>query len=95
MDLDVIRSDPQHRRCGVGYYTDTQERAWLPLLGIKQSVYRADFLAFVLLKSANCMKFSVTVSGLSRLCKPYKPEEDTPKAKTGTSKRGPNLPCSL
>eukprot|EP00971_Amphidinium_carterae_P264159 5240461-Amphidinium_carterae.3 len=35
---------PQHR-CGVGYYTDTHERAWLPLPGIKQSVYRAEFLA--------------------------------------------------
>eukprot|EP00971_Amphidinium_carterae_P074817 1478513-Amphidinium_carterae.1 len=38
-------SDPQHRRCGVGCYADTQERAWLPLPGIKQSVYRAEFLA--------------------------------------------------
>eukprot|EP00971_Amphidinium_carterae_P135922 2693251-Amphidinium_carterae.1 len=40
-------SDPQHRRCGVGYYTDTQERVWLPLPGLKQSVYRAEFLAVV------------------------------------------------
>eukprot|EP00971_Amphidinium_carterae_P241971 4804262-Amphidinium_carterae.3 len=31
-------SDPQHRRCGIGYYTDTQERVFLPLPGIKQSV---------------------------------------------------------
>eukprot|EP00971_Amphidinium_carterae_P151640 3005891-Amphidinium_carterae.7 len=31
-------SDPQHRRCGVDYYTDTQERVFLPLPGIKQSV---------------------------------------------------------
>eukprot|EP00971_Amphidinium_carterae_P060485 1197160-Amphidinium_carterae.1 len=38
-------SDPQHRRCGVGHYTDTQERVWLPLLSLKQSVYRAEFLA--------------------------------------------------
>eukprot|EP00971_Amphidinium_carterae_P321769 6395903-Amphidinium_carterae.1 len=38
-------SDPHHRRCGVGYFTDTHERAWLPLPGIKQSVYRAELLA--------------------------------------------------
>eukprot|EP00971_Amphidinium_carterae_P340204 6478411-Amphidinium_carterae.1 len=38
-------SDPQYRRCGAGYFTDMQERAWLPLRGIKQSVYRAEFLA--------------------------------------------------
>eukprot|EP00971_Amphidinium_carterae_P242668 4818288-Amphidinium_carterae.1 len=42
---DKHSSGPQHRRCGVGYYTDTQERAWLPLPGIEQSVYRAEFLA--------------------------------------------------
>eukprot|EP00971_Amphidinium_carterae_P145912 2892046-Amphidinium_carterae.3 len=40
-------SDPQHKRFGVGYYTDTQERVWLPLPGLKQSVYRAEFLAVV------------------------------------------------
>eukprot|EP00971_Amphidinium_carterae_P042544 836456-Amphidinium_carterae.1 len=40
-------SDPQHRRCGVGYYTDSQERVWLPLAGLRQSVYGADFLAMV------------------------------------------------
>eukprot|EP00971_Amphidinium_carterae_P283226 5622914-Amphidinium_carterae.1 len=40
-------SEPQHRRCGVGYYTDTHERVWLPLPGLKQSVYRAEFLAVV------------------------------------------------
>eukprot|EP00971_Amphidinium_carterae_P230034 4565594-Amphidinium_carterae.1 len=40
-------SDPHHRRCGVGYYTNTQERVWLPLPRIKQSVYRAEFLAVV------------------------------------------------
>eukprot|EP00971_Amphidinium_carterae_P241279 4790823-Amphidinium_carterae.1 len=38
-------SDPQHRRCGVGYCTDTQEKAWLPLPGIEQSVYRAELRA--------------------------------------------------
>eukprot|EP00971_Amphidinium_carterae_P125098 2478677-Amphidinium_carterae.3 len=27
-------SDPHHRRCGVGYYTDTQERAVCPLPAI-------------------------------------------------------------
>eukprot|EP00971_Amphidinium_carterae_P347327 6489264-Amphidinium_carterae.2 len=32
---------------GVGYYTDTQERVWLPLPGLKQFVYRAEFLAVV------------------------------------------------
>eukprot|EP00971_Amphidinium_carterae_P054228 1068159-Amphidinium_carterae.1 len=30
-----------------GYYTDTQTRVWLPLPGINQSVYRAEFLAVV------------------------------------------------
>eukprot|EP00971_Amphidinium_carterae_P205751 4083169-Amphidinium_carterae.1 len=40
-------SDPHHRRCGVGDYTDTKERVWLPLPGLKQSVYRAEFLALV------------------------------------------------
>eukprot|EP00971_Amphidinium_carterae_P247479 4914041-Amphidinium_carterae.3 len=27
-------SDPHHRRRGVAYYTDTQERVWIPLPGI-------------------------------------------------------------
>eukprot|EP00971_Amphidinium_carterae_P274226 5442339-Amphidinium_carterae.1 len=45
MDQEDIVAQP--RRCGVSYYTDTQERAWLPLLGIKQSVYWAEFLAVV------------------------------------------------
>eukprot|EP00971_Amphidinium_carterae_P276600 5489001-Amphidinium_carterae.1 len=40
-------SDPQHRRCGVGYYTHTQEPVWLLPPGLKQSVYRAEFLAVV------------------------------------------------
>eukprot|EP00971_Amphidinium_carterae_P306070 6082636-Amphidinium_carterae.1 len=43
----VDRSGLRHRRWGVGYYTDTQERAWFPLSGVKQSVYRAAFLAAV------------------------------------------------
>eukprot|EP00971_Amphidinium_carterae_P179435 3558912-Amphidinium_carterae.1 len=30
-------SDPHHRRCGVGYYTDTQERVFCALPGIRQS----------------------------------------------------------
>eukprot|EP00971_Amphidinium_carterae_P172100 3412156-Amphidinium_carterae.4 len=38
-------SDPHHRRCGVGYYTDTQEKVFYPLPGIKQSVYRAEWHA--------------------------------------------------
>eukprot|EP00971_Amphidinium_carterae_P031051 611118-Amphidinium_carterae.1 len=38
-------SDPHHRRCGVGYYTDTQERVFCALPGIKQSVYRAELHA--------------------------------------------------
>eukprot|EP00971_Amphidinium_carterae_P163774 3247167-Amphidinium_carterae.1 len=42
-------SDPHHRRRGVGCYTDTQKtlRVWLLLPGIKQFVYRAEFLAVV------------------------------------------------
>eukprot|EP00971_Amphidinium_carterae_P189608 3763523-Amphidinium_carterae.1 len=38
-------SDPHHRRCGVGYYTDTQERVFCALPGLKQSVYRAELHA--------------------------------------------------
>eukprot|EP00971_Amphidinium_carterae_P276285 5482673-Amphidinium_carterae.1 len=38
-------SDPQHRRCGVGYYIHTQERVWFPLPRLKQSVCLAEFLA--------------------------------------------------
>eukprot|EP00971_Amphidinium_carterae_P009099 179708-Amphidinium_carterae.1 len=38
-------SDPQHRRCGVGYYTDTQERVFCALPGIRQSVYPAELHA--------------------------------------------------
>eukprot|EP00971_Amphidinium_carterae_P340338 6478629-Amphidinium_carterae.1 len=34
-------------RCGVGYYTDIGESAWLPLPGLKQSAYRAELLATV------------------------------------------------
>eukprot|EP00971_Amphidinium_carterae_P245723 4879687-Amphidinium_carterae.1 len=40
-------NNPHFRRCGVGYYTDTGESVLLPLLGLKQSVYRAEFLATV------------------------------------------------
>eukprot|EP00971_Amphidinium_carterae_P296680 5893727-Amphidinium_carterae.1 len=39
--------NPEHRRCGVGYYTDTQEKVWLPLRGLKRSVCRAEFFAVV------------------------------------------------
>eukprot|EP00971_Amphidinium_carterae_P134560 2666825-Amphidinium_carterae.2 len=39
--------DPQHRRCGVGYYTDTNEHLWVPVPGLRQSVYRAEFHAVV------------------------------------------------
>eukprot|EP00971_Amphidinium_carterae_P350642 6491664-Amphidinium_carterae.1 len=35
------------RRCGVGYYTDIGESVFLPLPGLKQSVYRAEFLVVV------------------------------------------------
>eukprot|EP00971_Amphidinium_carterae_P306247 6086182-Amphidinium_carterae.3 len=38
-------SDPHHRRCGVGYYTDTEERVFCALPGIRQSVYRAELHA--------------------------------------------------
>eukprot|EP00971_Amphidinium_carterae_P114652 2271596-Amphidinium_carterae.1 len=75
------------------YYTDIQERAWLPLLGMKQSVYRAEFLAVV--RALEERQPHETAKGWSRLCKPYKPEEDTPKDATGTLKRGPFSPCSL
>eukprot|EP00971_Amphidinium_carterae_P238850 4741452-Amphidinium_carterae.1 len=43
-------SNPHFRRRGVGYYTDTGESVFLPLAGLaglKQSVYRAEFLAVV------------------------------------------------
>eukprot|EP00971_Amphidinium_carterae_P094915 1877990-Amphidinium_carterae.1 len=36
---------PHHRRCGVGCYTDTQERVFCALPGLKQSVYRAELHA--------------------------------------------------
>eukprot|EP00971_Amphidinium_carterae_P222994 4424925-Amphidinium_carterae.1 len=39
--------DPHHRRRAVGYYTDTQEKVWLKLPGLRQSVYRAEFLVAV------------------------------------------------
>eukprot|EP00971_Amphidinium_carterae_P181654 3603961-Amphidinium_carterae.1 len=38
-------SGPHHRRCGVGYYTDTAERVFCAFPGIKQSVYRAELHA--------------------------------------------------
>eukprot|EP00971_Amphidinium_carterae_P270357 5364571-Amphidinium_carterae.2 len=51
-------SDPQHRSCGIGYYTDTQERVWLPLLGL--TLYSRStpnsLLWCVLWKSANRTK---------------------------------------
>eukprot|EP00971_Amphidinium_carterae_P185405 3681270-Amphidinium_carterae.1 len=40
-------SNPHFRRCGFGYYTDIGESVWLPVPGLKQSVYRAEFLATV------------------------------------------------
>eukprot|EP00971_Amphidinium_carterae_P062992 1246630-Amphidinium_carterae.1 len=40
-----LRSDPRHRRCGVGYYTDTAERVFCALPGLRQSVYRAELHA--------------------------------------------------
>eukprot|EP00971_Amphidinium_carterae_P198504 3939490-Amphidinium_carterae.3 len=39
MDILEIQQYPNHRECGVGCYTDTQERVRLPLAGLKQSVY--------------------------------------------------------
>eukprot|EP00971_Amphidinium_carterae_P300434 5969343-Amphidinium_carterae.2 len=47
-------SDPQHRRCGVGYYTDIQERVFYPYLGSSNR--------FTVL---NCMWFPVRL----KLCK--------------------------
>eukprot|EP00971_Amphidinium_carterae_P194388 3857380-Amphidinium_carterae.2 len=41
------RHSSNPRRCGVGYYTNTGESVWLPLPGLKQSVYRAELLATV------------------------------------------------
>eukprot|EP00971_Amphidinium_carterae_P293634 5829605-Amphidinium_carterae.1 len=38
-------SDPHHRRCGVGYYTDTQVSVFCALPGLRQSVYRAELHA--------------------------------------------------
>eukprot|EP00971_Amphidinium_carterae_P205032 4069331-Amphidinium_carterae.1 len=38
-------SDPHHRRCGLGYYTDTGERVFCALPGLRQSVYRAELHA--------------------------------------------------
>eukprot|EP00971_Amphidinium_carterae_P079936 1581489-Amphidinium_carterae.1 len=40
-------ADLHHRRCGLGNYTDTQEHVWLPIPGLRQSAYRAEFLAVV------------------------------------------------
>eukprot|EP00971_Amphidinium_carterae_P300281 5966062-Amphidinium_carterae.1 len=40
-------SNPHFRRCGVGYVTDTGERARLPLPGCWQSVFRAELQAVV------------------------------------------------
>eukprot|EP00971_Amphidinium_carterae_P039548 777169-Amphidinium_carterae.1 len=34
-----------HRRRGVGYYTDTAERVFCALPGLRQSVYRAELHA--------------------------------------------------
>eukprot|EP00971_Amphidinium_carterae_P127900 2533210-Amphidinium_carterae.1 len=89
-------SDPQHRRCGVGCYTDTQERAWFPLPGIKQSVYRAEFLA-VVRALEECQPHEV-VSDCKGVAKAVQAllhsDVDTLKAETGTLKRWPFLPCS-
>eukprot|EP00971_Amphidinium_carterae_P257279 5107491-Amphidinium_carterae.1 len=38
-------SDPHHRRCGLGYYTDTGYRVFCALPGLRQSVYRAELHA--------------------------------------------------
>eukprot|EP00971_Amphidinium_carterae_P013829 272439-Amphidinium_carterae.2 len=81
-------SDPQHRRCGVGYYTDTQERVWLRLPGLKQSVYRAEFLAVVRAwKSASRMRLSATAKELSKQSKPCKLVAGGLKAVTVTLNR--------
>eukprot|EP00971_Amphidinium_carterae_P265560 5268159-Amphidinium_carterae.2 len=40
-------SNPHFRRCGVGYCTNTGESVFRPLPGLKESVYRAEFLAVV------------------------------------------------
>eukprot|EP00971_Amphidinium_carterae_P326350 6457066-Amphidinium_carterae.1 len=92
------RSDPQHRRCGVGYYTDTQERVWLPLPGLKQSVCRAEFKFLQwheLLKSANRMKWLATAKELSRLCKTCKQDAQGLKVVTGTLNRERCKHCFL
>eukprot|EP00971_Amphidinium_carterae_P291454 5786107-Amphidinium_carterae.3 len=78
-------SDPQHRRCGVGYYTDTQERVWLLLPGFKQSVHSAESLV-VVRALEECQPHEV-VSDCKKWSKPPKPcklSAEDPKVATGT-----------
>eukprot|EP00971_Amphidinium_carterae_P282082 5599374-Amphidinium_carterae.1 len=51
--------------------------------GLKQSVYRAEFLAIVRALE-ECMRWSAIVKELSRLCKPYKLADANPKGATVT-----------
>eukprot|EP00971_Amphidinium_carterae_P287487 5706522-Amphidinium_carterae.1 len=60
-------------KCGVGYYTDTQESVWLPLPGFKQSVYRSEFL-----------RWSATVRGGLKRSRLSKPDGDTRRDETET-----------
>eukprot|EP00971_Amphidinium_carterae_P244791 4860245-Amphidinium_carterae.4 len=67
-------SDPHRRGCGVAYNTDTQERVWLPSPGIKQSVYRTEFLSVVrALEECQPNEVVSDCKGKSRL---FKPDEE-------------------
>eukprot|EP00971_Amphidinium_carterae_P216618 4300169-Amphidinium_carterae.2 len=86
-------SDPHHRRCGVGCYTDTQERAWLPLRGIRQLAYRAEFLAGVRALEELIDKLSSVIATVwSGRYKPFRASVGIPKAEglpeTGTLRNG-------
>eukprot|EP00971_Amphidinium_carterae_P087110 1723173-Amphidinium_carterae.1 len=76
-------SDPLHRRCGVGDYTDTQEREYgYRSQGSNNRCTDLNFLRLCApLKNASRMKMSVTATGSLRPSRPYKPDDTIPPPK--------------
>eukprot|EP00971_Amphidinium_carterae_P085236 1686245-Amphidinium_carterae.2 len=77
-------SNPHFRACGVGYYIDIGVSVWLPFPGLKQSVYRAEFLVNVrALEKCKPKRLLVIAKAWFPACS-YERDAGNLKANTGT-----------
>eukprot|EP00971_Amphidinium_carterae_P207680 4120927-Amphidinium_carterae.2 len=83
-------NNPHFRRCGVGYSTDTEERAWLPLPGClaagNPSLELNSWPLYEPWKNAMPGEWSVIAKELSKPCRPYNVAEGSPREGIETSK---------